>query len=139
MAPPRETVPIGIQSALMRRHFPSFRYENRRRPPAWFGTLRPAEWSREFKIRIDHPAPDRTPKVWVTAPPVHPKAPHRYGDGSLCLDYPKDGREERWHPGAPLAWTVVPWTAEWLFYYELWLETGDWYGEAAPHGGGRKV
>ena len=24
--------------------------------------------------------------------------------------------------------TTVPWTAEWLLNYEIWLATGSWYG-----------
>jgi hypothetical protein len=27
-----------------------------------------------------------------------------------------------------IADTIVPWTAEWLVHYEIWLMTGEWYG-----------
>jgi hypothetical protein len=27
-----------------------------------------------------------------------------------------------------IADTIVPWTAEWLVHYEIWLVTGEWYG-----------
>ena len=27
-----------------------------------------------------------------------------------------------------LADTIIPWTIEWLYYYELWLATGEWLG-----------
>ena len=27
-----------------------------------------------------------------------------------------------------LSKTIVPWTVEWLYFYELWLATGEWYG-----------
>jgi hypothetical protein len=27
-----------------------------------------------------------------------------------------------------IADTIVPWTSEWLMYYEIWLATSDWYG-----------
>ena len=27
-----------------------------------------------------------------------------------------------------LADTIVPWAAEWLMHYELWLVTGEWTG-----------
>ena len=30
--------------------------------------------------------------------------------------------------------TIIPWTAEWLVFYELWQLTGEWYGAASPHG-----
>lgn len=32
-----------------------------------------------------------------------------------------------------LAESVLPWTAEWLFYYEMWHVTGEWGGPEAPH------
>ena len=27
-----------------------------------------------------------------------------------------------------IANTIIPWTVEWLYYYELWLATGEWLG-----------
>ena len=24
--------------------------------------------------------------------------------------------------------TIIPWTIEWLYFYELWLATGEWLG-----------
>ena len=24
--------------------------------------------------------------------------------------------------------TIIPWTSEWLYYYEIWLINGDWLG-----------
>jgi len=70
------------------------------------------------------------PKVWVTYPPIRPDAPHRYPDHSLCLYYPDDGS---WHPDAGISKTIVPWTAEWLLFYEYWLQTGIWWGVEVPH------
>lgn len=32
-----------------------------------------------------------------------------------------------------LAQSIVPWTAEWLFYYEMWQVTGAWGGDEAEH------
>lgn len=44
------------------------------------------------------------------------RAPHLYPDGSLCLFYP---RAREWNNQMWLARTTVPWTAEWLFHYEI--------------------
>lgn len=41
----------------------------------------------------------------------------------LCLHERDD-----WNPRMLIANTTVPWTAEWLFFYELWLVTGEWDG-----------
>ena len=119
----------------MHRRFPQFRLE--RRTGAWTGCP-PADWARVYRVRIVHPAPTRVPHVWVTAPVLHVDAPHRFADASLCLYYPKDSIEHRWRAEMPPALTIVPWTAEWLLWYELWLETGTWYGPEAPHGSGPK-
>ncbi len=33
----------------------------------------------------------------------------------------------------PIDDTIIPWTAEWLVFYELWKDTGTWQGAEAPH------
>jgi hypothetical protein len=57
------------------------------------------------------------------------KIPHTYGytgkGTCLCLWLPK---ERDWMPGMSLAETFIPWTAEWLRYFEIWLRTGEWAG-----------
>jgi hypothetical protein len=51
----------------------------------------------------------------------------------LCLFL---GNHE-WHESIPIADTLVPWASEWLFFYELWLATGEWLGEGEhPRPGG---
>lgn len=92
--------------------------------------LRPTADSAPYQVRILH-EPGRFPKVWVVSPSLHPGSPHRYHiDGTLCLYWPK---EWRWAPRESLASTIIPWTAFWLYYYELWLVTGDWLGPSSPH------
>ena len=41
----------------------------------------------------------------------------------LCLF-----QEGDWRPGLRLADSIVPWASEWLFFYEIWLVTGEWDG-----------
>ena len=42
--------------------------------------------------------------------------------------------------GKPFSETLVPWTVEWLFYYEIWLATGAWRGGGQhPQRGKRKT
>lgn len=45
--------------------------------------------------------------------------PHVFSDGTLCLHEPGE-----WTDGMYIADTTVPWTAEWLANYEIWLATG---------------
>jgi len=55
--------------------------------------------------------------------------PHTYaydGKGTrLCLWWPKS---RDWMPSMKLTDTFIPWIAEWLYYFELWLLTGEWSG-----------
>jgi hypothetical protein len=34
--------------------------------------------------------------------------------------------------------TTVPWTALWLYHYEVWHATGEWLGGGIDHHRGRK-
>ena len=127
----RKLLTLQLQMIRIRQLFPQFTYRAGKKP-AWYGTLQPTPESPEYQLKLEY-WPGKSPKVWVLSPEVHPKAPHRYKDRSLCLYYP---RHSEWHPGMLLAETIVPWAAEWLFFYEVWLEDpeGRWFGPEAPHG-----
>jgi hypothetical protein len=45
----------------------------------------------------------------------------------------------RWEADSKIAETIIPWTAAWLHFYELYLETGVWRGPQARHGSQPKV
>lgn len=122
--------PLG-QRRRMRELFPQFRCRVVRSGGVeWCGRLSPTAESPTYDIRIVHP-PDGVPKVYVDRPRLAADAPHVYRDGSLCLYWPV---EWRWAAGESLAETIVPWTALWLYFYELWLTTGEWLGPSSPHG-----
>ncbi len=72
----------------MRQVFPQFVY--RADKNAWHGHLRSTEYSPTYRLKLEY-RPGKEPKVWILSPEVHPKAPHRYRDGSLCLYYPCHG------------------------------------------------
>ncbi|MCK4323704.1 MAG: hypothetical protein KAW89_04185 [Armatimonadetes bacterium] len=84
-----------------------------------------------YTIRIDW-RPQKPPKVFVVDPALVHNAPHRYNDDSLCL---YDHRERPWRPTDLIARTIIPWTAEWLSWYEFCLETREWMGPEASHKG----
>jgi hypothetical protein len=89
--------------------------------------LQPTPVSRRYTVRITH-RPPFDPDVDVLAPPLrlHPGAkglPHVYPGHRLCLYEPGE-----WKSNMPIANTVLPWTTEWLYYYEIWLVTGEWTG-----------
>ena len=39
-----------------------------------------------------------------------------------CIDIPNSMHNKL------IANTIIPWTVEWLYYYELWQATGEWLG-----------
>ena len=55
---------------------------------------------------------------------------HMYRSGNLCL---YDWREQPWQNAWHIHETIIPWTAEWLLFYEIFLLTGKWLGKAATH------
>src|ERR1019366_2576583 len=44
---------------------------------------------------------------------------------SLCL---YDPRENQWSPEDFIADTILPWTSEWLYFFEGWMLTDRWEG-----------
>lgn len=123
-------ISLGLQIADMARRFPGFRFQ--RPAMSWYGHLQPAEDAARYRVAVTY-RPPKCPKVWVRDPKPHADAPHRYSDRSLCLYDPRVGE---WHPGLFLSETLVPWTAEWLLYYEAWLVDPErrWFGPEASHG-----
>lgn len=118
------------QIVEMKRLFPQFAFRMKRGDLIWSGTLHPTPESQEYSVRIVH-IPGITPRVFVDDPDIHPRAPHRYREGNLCLFWSK---EWKWHRKESLAETLVPWAAMWLYYYEIWQFCGEWMGPSSPHG-----
>lgn len=112
----------------MRQAFPSFTMEWRCGQVRWRGPLQPTEVSSEYITDVSYRL-GRWPKVRVLDSPIVRRAgqvaPHRYADDSLCLFHPK---RSEWVPTMAIAETIVPWASLWLYYYEVWLATGEWVG-----------
>ena len=99
-------------------YFPFYRYAS--------GAWQPSKIS----VRIISPIIGFDPRGTGERPP------HIYADRdglgfSLCL---YDPWEDDWRAANSIAETIIPWTAEWLFWFEVWLLTGIWSGGDAPHG-----
>lgn len=127
-------IAVGRQVFNMQSLFPTFKYQRVRHCPTWTGTLAPTG-KNQYVIKVEYLYPLQ-PTVWIVRPQVHKEAPHRYSNGSLCLHLPKD---RSWSPTMFIAETILPWTAEWLAFYEIWLLTRKWYGPEAPHGRRKKM
>ena len=121
-------VAVYREVSQMKKLFPQFRCRIKGGLPVWQGDLQPTETSPQYHISIQYELSGRC-SVYVLDPIIKSNAPHRYSNHSLCLYYPKDKNSLE----QGVARTIVPWTAEWLLYYEAWLVTGQWFGPEAPH------
>ncbi len=99
----------------------------------WETEIQPTPLSQVYKIKISYRYGE-VPKVYVTEPypldkyPGKEVLPHVYSTSEqrICLYYPGIGE---WTKKMLIARTIVPWAAEWLQFYELWLANGEWLGE----------
>lgn len=99
----------------------------------WSGEIRPSPLSRTYKIRIECYGFHCRPKVILYGDYIDgiekPDFPHHFEiDRSkpevvLCLHMPYEFDYRDW-----IADTIIPWTQEWLYFYEIWLATGEWCG-----------
>jgi len=124
-------VPLAVQDLHIKKCFDGFsiKWLQHERECIWFGTLQPILDRSIYQVAIRY-RKGGIPKVTIKSPSIITSAPHRYSDNSLCLYQPE---EQPWYGNEIIAHTIVPWTASWLYYYELWLDTDTWYGPEASH------
>jgi hypothetical protein len=134
------------QDTAIRRRFPAFRQTcGVYFMGKWRGPLQPL--ARTYEIGITYFPRLRFANAvltnsWITVEMLDPVIgldprgtgelpPHIYPDPgtaagwSLCLFDPRTGE---WKPDRVIAETIIPWAAEWLFFYEGWLIDGKWAG-----------
>jgi hypothetical protein len=92
----------------------------------WVGQLQPTSLSPSYTVSLTYKT-GSPPKVHIRNPILDPglreALPHVYEGDRLCLYTPGEWDESMW-----LSETIIPWTAEWLFHYEIWRATGRWEG-----------
>lgn len=120
---------IAVQAGHLRRRYDVECAHRDARRLVWLARLTPTEYSDSYDVLVDHQVGE-DPLVYVPRPKLaiasgQDRLPHVYRLNTLCLFR---GNHE-WHPSIPIAETLVPWSCEWLHYYELWLVDGDWHGE----------
>lgn len=128
----KQAIALPIQQLHMMNSFPGFKYiKSSSKSGYWIGELKPkAENGNAYTVKIVYEK-GFSPDVFVISPKLLRYSPHRYPDGSLCLYYPKDKSYDC--KQSIISDTIVPWTVEWLYFYEKWLDTGVWWGKEAPH------
>lgn len=94
--------------------------------------LRAYDCSHHYSLEIIK-YPGRPVEIWLSGNVLRKCAdlkmiPHIYDFNEanhkvmLCLSY-KD-----WQPSQAYTDTFIPWAMEWIFYFEVWLYTGEWSG-----------
>lgn len=121
---------IAQQALGLRSVFPGSKPVIRRDRLTWTGRLQPCELSRVYTVEITYTR-GRYPVTRILDPPLRATEtgflPHTFKDKSLCLH-----DAGQWAEHMLIVDTIVPWTAEWLLHYEVWLATGKWLGDQDP-------
>lgn len=122
---------VDLQVGAMKAVYPQFRVTKKTSTEVLFvGELQPKPEYRKYKVSILYRG-NSNPQIRVIEPKLVDNPPHFYkGSGTLCLYHPKDFK---WRKELLIAKYIVPITAAWLYFYEVWLETDIWYGPEAKH------
>lgn len=135
------SLPIKDQVWAMEAFHPQFRVERwRGKNITWAGNITPTTSSESYTIRIIYQL-GLPPHVFVLSPALRDggdgtPTPHTFSGKRLCLYFPE---AKEWDSSMAIGKTIVPWTSLWLYFYEVWLATGQWEGGGChPQGGPKK-
>ena len=129
----KKSLHLATQERLLKKYFPGGICSSPKPTTLiWEGYLKPTAFSREYKIRMEYEITG-TPNVYVIEPkklalPSGKIALEHVYDQikqKLCLFYPNN---KEWKNNMVIATTIIFWTCEWLYFYEIWLETSEWKG-----------
>lgn len=98
----------------------------------WSAKIKPTALSKEYTVALVYQQ-GKGPKVWIIGDELEKledaNFPHKFNVDikckmvRICLY-----RYSEFNSSKLIANTIIPWTVEWLYYYELWLATGEWLG-----------
>lgn len=131
MIPRQKYNDSSIQIAAMKALFPQFKAVHKGKDTIEFiGQLQVKQELPVYTISVLYEG-DQRPKVKVLFPKLVAEPKHFYqGSGTLCLYHPRDFK---WKKYKLIAREIMGWTAGWIYFYEAWLQTGEWYGPEAEH------
>lgn len=126
-------IPLILQVAALQTEYPNGKCKIKRHTRLiWSGRIRPTPLSLEYFVLIIYKI-GRAPRIWVIGDELEklddPEFPHKYEIDNenkkvrLCLY-----RYQEFNQYKYLSKTIIPWTIEWLYFYEIWLVTGEWCG-----------
>ncbi|CAK2945456.1 conserved hypothetical protein [Vibrio crassostreae] len=101
----------------------------------WRQWLQPSRLSREYLVLVRWGGLSSIPEVEVLSPNLREisggkRSPHEFyskENTKPCLMF-NNGSSKDWVPSMLFSESIIPWTQEWLLYWELWLSDGQWRG-----------
>ncbi|GHS89769.1 hypothetical protein FACS1894201_11100 [Bacteroidia bacterium] len=123
-----------IQVGVMQKCFPAFKHSRKGNNVVFKGDLFIAPEITIYTISIECGVEIR-PKVKVINPKLKDNAPHTYPDRSLCLYHSSNFQ---WDSKKLITNEIIHWTVAWIYFYEYWLQTGEWIAEEFPHSSKKK-
>lgn len=133
---------VAIQLMNLKYKYQSTNYYLKKGNLYWEQQVKPSEISREYTITVKYNGIN--PEVYLYNQGImkskEDNIPHCYKQFykdenneyvKICLFYPK---YREWSSDMFISDTIIPWTIDWLYYYELWLITGKWLGGGKEHG-----
>lgn len=127
---------LSEQLFRLRQLYPEAKVYIKRDVLYWDGYLRPTAMSDTYHIQISYKKRYR-PKVLLSGDNVRGfdkgNFPHQFKLDSehkmaqICLHLNGEFNSYMF-----IADTIIPWTVEWLYFYEIWLATGEWHGDKKP-------
>jgi hypothetical protein len=123
-------VPLSLAQQVFRMgRYPQLRAKMRRNIATWTGEWCPSIISEIYQIKITYEFLCR-PRIAILQPSLEraegqTKLPHVYnGQDDICVHRP-----EEWNSRLFIADTIMPWISQWLYFYEVWAQTGAWMGK----------
>jgi hypothetical protein len=114
------------QAFWLRSVFPEAKMRLGQRDLTWIGDLRPSELSDPYTTKIEYRL-GQYPTVRILKPAITDAGefvPHSYDNGTLCVH-----NDRQWQPSMLIVDTFLPWTVEWLWHWEIFQPTGEWFGD----------
>jgi hypothetical protein len=120
-----------IQIGAMKSRYPQFKIDRRGQYDMLFtGELKVRPQFPLYSVTIHYQGRIR-PLVRIIEPALVESPPHFFKEtNSLCLYHPQN---YHWTSEKLVAKDIVSWTAAWIYFYEVWLQKGQWYGPEADH------
>lgn len=122
---------LSYQRCLIEKHYDFLSFKMKDNVLICSGAIASLDYKYEYKFEIRCVA-GYEPCCKILEPEciVPSKEIHMYENHTLCLHYPPD---LKWSGWTPIYKYTIPWTVEWIHYYEIFLVNGGkWEGRESP-------